>query len=126
MPVDVESIESRHSANFPVTRVGKLLRRTSLDELLQLLNVIKGEMSLVGPRPPLPSQKELLQYRKNTMAYGCNPGLTGLAQINGYDGMPNDEKAGLGARYADGIGFWMDISIILRTIPYFLRRPPVY
>ncbi len=126
MPLDAESKESRRSSGLRVTRVGRILRRTSLDELPQLLNVIKGEMSLVGPRPPLPSQYDLLLLRRRTAAFGCKPGLTGLAQIYGYDGMPEEEKAGFDAEYADRISFRTDFFVILRTFPYLLRRPPAY
>ena len=71
--------------NSKITKLGKLLRKTKLDELPQLLNVIKGDMSLVGPRPCLPSQFELINIRKTYNIYNYLPGITGLAQINGID-----------------------------------------
>ena len=71
--------------NSKITKLGKLLRKTKLDELPQLLNVIKGDMSLVGPRPSLPSQFELIDIRKTYNIYDYLPGITGLAQINGID-----------------------------------------
>lgn len=71
--------------NSKITKLGKLLRKTKLDELPQLLNVIKGDMSLVGPRPCLPSQFELIEIRKTYNIYDYLPGITGLAQINGID-----------------------------------------
>lgn len=71
--------------NSKITKLGKLLRKTKLDELPQLLNVIKGDMSLVGPRPCLPSQFELIDIRKTYNIYDYLPGITGLAQINGID-----------------------------------------
>jgi O-antigen biosynthesis protein WbqP len=83
-------------------------------------------MSIVGPRPPLASQEGLVRLRDVNGALRCAPGLTGLAQINGYDGMPDDEKAGYDGEYAANVSFAMDMKIIFRTFAYVTRKPPVY
>jgi O-antigen biosynthesis protein WbqP len=126
MPIGTATRASPDAAGLRVTRVGRVLRRTNLDELPQLFNVFLGEMTLVGPRPALLGQTELLALRKRSGADQARPGLTGLAQVSAYDGMPLNEKAGLDGRYAAGISFLNDLRIIGRTLPYLLRRPPVY
>jgi len=126
MPVGTENVASAYADGLQVTRVGRVLRRTNLDELPQLLNIVMGHMSFVGPRPPLPTQTDLLILREKNGSDQCRPGLTGLAQISGYDGMPVSAKAELDGRYASDIGFLKDLAIIVRTVPYLLRRPPVY
>ena len=78
-----------------ITPIGAFLRKTSLDELPQLVNILKGDMSIVGPRPPLPTQYDLIEARAKVGANSLRPGLTGWAQINGRDELPIDVKAGL-------------------------------
>jgi O-antigen biosynthesis protein WbqP len=126
MPVNTGDMPSAEARSTKVTKVGKLIRRTNIDELPQLFNVVKGDMSLVGPRPALPIQRQLCEYRGQIGALACKPGLTGLAQINSYDGMPEREKAEWDGRYASGVSFLTDIDIIARTLGYLLKRPPVY
>lgn len=126
MPVGTEDVASADAVALRVTRAGRVLRRTNMDELPQLLNIVMGHMSFVGPRPPLPSQTDLLSLRRQNGSDQCRPGLTGLAQISGYDGMSVSAKAELDGRYATDIGFLTDLAIIGRTLPYLLRRPPVY
>ena len=98
------------------TRVGRFLRRTSLDELPQLFNVMKGEMSLVGPRPPLPEEVEQYEpwHRKRLQAL---PGMTGLWQVSGRSNLSFDEMVMLDIYYVENWSPWLDISILLRTIP---------
>jgi O-antigen biosynthesis protein WbqP len=100
----------------PVTRVGAVLRRFSLDELPQLVNVLKGEMSLVGPRPALPSQERLNALRRAYGVEALRPGITGWAQINGRDELEDDAKAGYDAYYRAHVGFWFDLTILARTL----------
>jgi len=126
MPVATRDMPSALAGEVRVTRVGKIIRRTNLDELPQLLNILRGQMSVVGPRPPLPSQQELCQIRQVNGAIDCKPGLTGLAQINAYDGMPEKEKAKWDGTYAAKLSFLSDMTIILRTFRYLSKRPPVY
>ena len=126
MPVNSRDLPSAAAATLRVTRVGRFIRRTNIDELPQLLNVLRGEMSIVGPRPALSTQEELCARRAALGADACRPGLTGLAQVNSYDGMPEAEKARWDGEYAGAISAAGDLRIILRTFGYLARRPPVY
>jgi len=126
MPVDTPNVPSSASKGLAVTRVGGVLRRTNLDELPQLINILRGDMSLVGPRPALPSQKRLLLLRAADGSTSLRPGLTGWAQVNSYEGMPEEEKAELDAEYARQVSLLKDLGIVLRTLPYLAKRPPVY
>lgn len=126
MRENVGDLPSHQAARLPITRVGRVLRRTNLDELPQLWNVVRGDMSVVGPRPALPTQEELLQARSASRTALIRPGLTGLAQVSSYDGMPAARKAEFDARYASRITLIGDASILLRTVGYLIRRPPVY
>ena len=126
MPVDTGDVESARANGLRITRVGRIIRRTNIDEIPQLVNVIRGDMSIVGPRPPLPTQEALVTMRKQNGALDCAPGLTGLAQIKGYTGMPDTEKAGLDGEYAASVRFLHDAKIILKTFGYLRKPPPVY
>jgi lipopolysaccharide/colanic/teichoic acid biosynthesis glycosyltransferase len=98
-----------------VTSVGHFLRRTSLDELPQLVNVLKGEMSLVGPRPPLPYELEAYDIWHRRRLVEARPGITGLWQISGRSRVKFDDMVRLDLRYAQSWSLWMDINILLRT-----------
>src|SRR6266849_4042219 len=98
-----------------ITRVGKFLRKTSLDELPQFINVLKGEMSLVGPRPPIPYEIELYQAWHLGRVAEVKPGITGLWQVNGRSKSTFDEMVRLDLRYARMWSPWLDIKILLRT-----------
>ncbi|MGU8187451.1 sugar transferase [Clostridium perfringens] len=99
-----------------ITPLGKFLRKTSLDELPQLINIIKGEMSIVGPRPALYNQYDLRDMRTEVGVHKLVPGLTGWAQINGRDEIPLEEKVALDKEYMNMQSFWMDIKIIFMTV----------
>lgn len=99
-----------------ITPLGKFLRKTSLDELPQLINILKGEMSIVGPRPALYNQYDLKDMRKKVGVHKLVPGLTGWAQINGRDEIPLEEKVALDKEYMNMQSFWMDIKIIFMTV----------
>ena len=99
-----------------VTRVGHFLRRSSLDELPQLFNILCGQMSFIGPRPVLPSQTELLSMREQNGASLLRPGLSGLAQINGRDLIDDAKKAQFDGEYAQKISFTLDVKCFLGTI----------
>ncbi len=126
MPVNSGDVPSMHAHRLRNTGVGWIIRRTNIDELPQLFNILRGDMSVVGPRPALTSQVELLEMRRQNRSYDCKPGLTGLAQVNSYDGMPEREKADWDGQYAADVSFHADCRIILRTVFYLFRRPPVY
>jgi lipopolysaccharide/colanic/teichoic acid biosynthesis glycosyltransferase len=126
MPENVGDVPSAVAGRLEITRVGRFIRRTNLDELPQLVNILRGDMSVVGPRPALPSQQRLVDLRTATGAVACAPGLTGLAQIRAYTGMSEDEKAACDAEYASDITLWRDALIIARTVSYLFRPPPVY
>ncbi len=98
-----------------VTRVGRLLRKTSLDELPQLINVLKGDMSFVGPRPLILSERDVHTERKQRGVYGLRPGMTGLAQVSGRNSISDKEKIRLDTAYLYEIGFIEDIKIIGKT-----------
>lgn len=126
MPLGTPSVPSLAARDLHVTRVGRFIRRTNIDELPQLLNVVRGDMSLIGPRPALPSQVSLVEARTERGVMRIRPGLTGLAQVNSYDGMPESEKLDWDSRYAARISFLGDVAIVLRTVAYLSKRPPVY
>jgi len=113
-PADVPTERFQHTDQ--ITRVGRFLRKTSLNELPQLINIIKGEMSIIGPRPALGNQFDLLRERDKYGANDILPGLSGWAQINGRDTIDNKTKARFDGEYVNNIGFWFDIKIIIGTI----------
>lgn len=108
-----------------ITPVGKFLRKTSLDELPQLFNIFKGEMSLIGPRPVVLKEKKLIEAREKVGANDVRPGLTGWAQINGRDLVGTEEKAELDGLYVKRMGFLVDCRVFFRTIAYVLRTEGV-
>ncbi len=99
-----------------ITKSGAFFRKTSIDELPQLFNIIKGDMSIIGPRPALWNQYDLIEQRDKVGANSCFPGLTGLAQINGRDEIEIEEKAIFDGKYANNISFLLDLKIFLLTI----------
>jgi O-antigen biosynthesis protein WbqP len=126
MPVGTRNIAKDQLGQVRLTWFGRLLRRSNLDELPQLFNILRGDMSVVGPRPSLPSQQELIVLRQDNGALACRPGLTGWAQVNAYDGMPIADKARRDGEYASSISLRQDIRIILLTFGYLTKPPPVY
>lgn len=108
-----------------ITRVGKFLRKTSLDELPQLFNILKGEMSFVGPRPALWNQYDLIDERDKYKANDTLPGLTGWAQINGRDELPIEVKAKLDGEYVKRMGILMDSRCFIATVFSVLKSDGV-
>lgn len=108
--------------DFWITKVGAFLRKTSLDELPQTINIIKGDMSIVGPRPCLMTQYDLIAERDKYRANDIIPGLTGWAQINGRDELPIDVKARLDGEYVRKMSFAFDAEIFLKTIFSVVRK----
>lgn len=99
-----------------ITKVGRFLRKTSIDELPQIINILKGDMSIVGPRPALWNQDDLIAERDKYNANSIRPGLTGLAQISGRDELEIPVKAKLDREYTEKISFWLDVKIFFKTI----------
>lgn len=108
-----------------ITKVGKVLRRTSLDELPQIFNILKGDMSVIGPRPALWNQEDLLAERDKYGANDVVPGLTGWAQINGRDELEIDVKARLDGEYVEKLSFLFDVRCFFGTIFHVLRSDGV-
>lgn len=123
-PKDMPTHMLKDPAAF-ITPVGRFLRKTSLDELPQLFNILKGEMSVVGPRPALWNQDDLIAERDKYGANDCVPGLTGYAQINGRDELPIPVKAELDGYYAKNLSFGLDVKIFFKTITSVLRHSGV-
>ena len=98
-----------------LTPIGALLRKSSLDEIPQLLSIVKGDMSFVGPRPALFNQSDLIELRTASGASQLLPGLTGWAQINGRDELPIPEKVRLDTEYLRRRSLWFDLKILWRT-----------
>ncbi len=120
------NVESRETQKLQITPFGNFIRRTNLDELPQFFNVLKGDMSFIGPRPPIPSQKELVEMRRANGALALQPGLTGWAQVNAYDGMPPEQKAAFDGEYAQRLSLGLDLLILVKTVVYFTKKPPTY
>ncbi len=108
-----------------LTGLGVYLRKYSLDELPQLFNIIKGDMSLVGPRPVILQEKRLIKKRKEEGIYRLRPGVTGWAQINGRDEVGVKRKVKLDKYYLKNRSFFLDLKIIFRTAGYVLKREGV-
>ncbi|WP_033542296.1 sugar transferase [Planococcus sp. CAU13] len=108
-----------------ITRVGKFLRKTSLDELPQLINILKGEMSIIGPRPALWNQYDLIAERDKYKANDVLPGLTGLAQISGRDELPIEVKAKIDGEYVENKSPVLDSKIFFGTVFSVLKSDGV-
>ena len=98
-----------------ITKVGAFLRKTSIDEVPQLINILKGDMSFVGPRPSLFSQEDLIEERDKLNAHSVRPGLTGLAQVSGRDELPIPVKAAYDGEYIRKMSFKLDVQLFFRT-----------
>ena len=105
-----------------ITKSGAFLRKTSLDELPQIYNILIGQMSIIGPRPALYNQYDLIAERDKYHANDVRPGLTGLAQVNGRDELPIEVKARYDGQYAADITFMNDLKIFFRSIGYVFTR----
>ena len=124
MRTDAPKDQPTHLLKDPsayITPVGRFLRRSSLDELPQLMNILKGEMAVVGPRPALWNQFDLIAERDRYGANDVRPGLTGWAQINGRDELPIDVKARLDGEYVKRMSFGFDLRCIMGTVVKVLR-----
>lgn len=126
MPINTGDVPSDKIGQVRLTWIGRFIRRSNIDELPQLFNILIGDMSIVGPRPPITSQAELIELRQKNGSIKCRPGLTGLAQVSSFNGMKIAEKADFDGIYSKSISLWGDILIILKTFSYLLKPPPVY
>lgn len=128
MRIDTPKDTPTHLLENPdqwITRAGRFLRKTSLDELPQIINIIKGEMSIIGPRPALWNQYDLIAERDKYGANSVPVGLTGWAQINGRDELEIEVKAKLDGEYVEKIGFIMDVKCFIGTVIKVLKTDGV-
>ena len=128
MRIDTPKDTPTHLLKNPeqyITKVGKFLRKTSLDELPQIINILFGNMSCIGPRPALWNQYDLIEERDKYGANDVMPGLTGWAQINGRDELPIEVKAKLDGDYVKNLGFKMDVKCFFWTIISVLKNEGV-
>ena len=107
---ELKEVDSR------VTKLGKILRKLSLDEIPQLFNVLKGDMSFIGPRPLIPQETKIRELRRQNNIYSVKPGITGWAQINGRDNVTIEQKTLLDKEYVDNRSLKMDCKIVFKTI----------
>ncbi len=128
MPTDTPKDTPTHLLENPqqyITKTGRFFRKNSLDELPQIINILKGDMAVVGPRPALWNQYDLIEERDRYGANDVLPGLTGWAQINGRDELPIDVKAKLDGEYVKRMGLRMDLRCILGTFVSVARQDGV-
>ncbi len=128
MRIDTPKDVPTHMLENPeqwITKVGKFLRKTSLDELPQIFNILAGQMSVIGPRPALWNQDDLIAERDKYGANDVVPGLTGWAQINGRDELPIDVKAKLDGEYVEKMSFAFDVKCFFGTIASVLKSDGV-
>lgn len=128
MSIDTPKDMPTHLLSNPdqyITRVGRFLRKTSLDELPQLVNILWGHMAIVGPRPALWNQDDLIAAREQVGANNVRPGLTGWAQINGRDELSIEQKARLDGEYVTRLSFWFDVQCFMKTIFSVLKHDGV-
>lgn len=112
-------------ADVKITRFGRILRATSIDELPQLLNILNGSMSLIGPRPLIPEETKIRELREKYNVYSVRPGITGWAQVNGRDNVSAEKKALLDKEYVEKQSLMFDIKIFFMTIHQVLCRKDV-
>lgn len=112
-------------ANLFITKIGRFIRKTSIDELPQLINILKGDMSIVGPRPVILDEKALISLRQDYNVDNILPGITGLAQINGRDSIGNEEKVKLDYEYLQNRSLKLDIKIVFITIFKVLKKSDI-
>lgn len=109
-----------------VTPFGTFIRKTSIDELPQLLNIIKGDMSFIGPRPLASTDEKVLALRKKSGADQVRPGISGLAQVNGRNNITDENKAAYDAKYAGRLSMQLDIVLIIETLVSVIKRDGIF
>jgi O-antigen biosynthesis protein WbqP len=128
MKIDTPKDTPTHLLKNPeqyITRLGKFLRKSSLDELPQIINIFKGDMSIIGPRPALWNQYDLIEERDQYHVHKLYPGITGYAQIKGRDALAIKDKARLDGYYVAHISLWLDIKIFFGTIKSIFKSEGV-
>jgi O-antigen biosynthesis protein WbqP len=115
-------MNQQSNPNSYLTPVGSLIRKSSLDELPQLWSVLKGDMSIVGPRPALFNQEDLIALRTERGVHKLRPGITGWAQVNGRDEIPIPQKVALDVEYLNKQSLWFDFKIVYLTVIKVIRR----
>ncbi len=123
-PQNLSAAEFRDADRY-VSRMGAFLRKTSLDELPQLINVLKGDMSIIGPRPLIAEESRIHELRKRYGVYQTRPGITGLAQINGRNNISTTQKVWWEVKYLQNFSFKTDCKILFATVPKILRGADV-
>lgn len=126
MPIMTPDVTSDNDNEIRITPLGAILRRFNIDELPQFFNVLKGDMSVIGPRPGILSQKKLIIMRKENQSINIKPGLTGWAQVNAYNNMSETKKAQFDGEYFKKMSIMLDLFIIFKTMIYFTKKPPKY
>lgn len=109
-----------------ITPFGMFIRKTSIDELPQLLNIIKGDMSFIGPRPLANTDENVLQLRRENGADQVRPGISGLAQVNGRNNITDQDKAAYDAKYTNHVSFKVDLLLIFETVISVIKREGVF
>lgn len=122
MAVGTKHVPTHQSSTSSITKIGNILRRTKLDELPQLINVLFGQMALVGPRPGLPNHQELIEARMKTGALDILPGITGLSQVEGIDMSTPTLLAERDGDYAKSKNIFYDINIIIKTLAAIVNK----
>ncbi len=115
MEIGTKQVGTHEVGASSVTSVGKFLRKTKLDELPQLINILRGEMSFVGPRPCLPNQTELIEERDRRGVFDVLPGITGLGQVRGIDMSEPERLAKCDAEYVENRSLWFDLRLVWKT-----------
>jgi len=124
LDLNTKDIPTNQIIEYNYIKFGNFLRRTNLDEIPQIVNVIKGEMSLVGPRPALYNQFFLIKLRTKKNIHKLKPGITGYAQINGKRKMSDKDKLEFDLYYLNNLSFFLDLKILFSTIKFFFIRAP--
>lgn len=114
-PKDMPTHMLKNAESY-ITKFGNFMRKTSIDELPQIINILKGDMSIIGPRPALWNQYDLIAQRDEFNANSIRPGLTGWAQVNGRDELPIQQKAALDGEYIKKMSFLFDVKVFIKTI----------
>ncbi len=114
------------NADVFITRTGKILRNTSIDELPQLFNILRGDMSFIGPRPLIPEETKVHRLRESYGVYQLRPGISGYAQVHGRDMISDEEKAALDRYYLEHFSFFTDMKILFGTVFKVLRAEDIH